>query len=166
MEQLDDDYKALEKETPMGFGRRPRKLLAFSNFKATEFRLLLVHTAPAILSKYISDGKMLHLNLLNSATRYLSSGEYCFSKNADARKLLGIYVDGMKNLYGEHNLIHNVHNLLHSPDDVLLHGTLDSYAAWKFGNHFRSLRKKCSLRQSGSSPDHQQIERTGSSDHV
>ncbi|KAJ8684724.1 hypothetical protein QAD02_020517 [Eretmocerus hayati] len=141
MQQLDDDYEAFKKWTPMEFGRKPRKFVEFPYFKATEFRLLSLYTAPVIFSKYINDEKMLHFNLLNLATRYLSCEEYCFSKNADARELLGVYVDGMKNLYGEHNLIYNVHNLLHSPDDVLLHGTLDSYAAWKFENHFRFLRK-------------------------
>ncbi|KAJ8666152.1 hypothetical protein QAD02_007814 [Eretmocerus hayati] len=141
MQQLDDDYKAFKKWTPMEFGRKPRKFVEFPYFKATEFRLLLLYTAPVIFSKYINDEKMLHFNLLDLATRYLSCEEYCSSKNADARELLGVYVDGMKNLYGEHNLIYNVHNLLHSPDDVLLHGTLDSYAAWKFENHFRFLRK-------------------------
>ncbi|KAJ8666018.1 hypothetical protein QAD02_007680 [Eretmocerus hayati] len=108
-------------------------------WKETE-RICRIPSAPVIFSKYINDEKMFHFNLLNLATRYLRSKEYCFSKNADARELLGIHVDGMKDLYGEHNLIYNVHNLLHSSDDFLL-GPLDSYAAWKFENHFRFLRK-------------------------
>ncbi|KAJ8674294.1 hypothetical protein QAD02_005556 [Eretmocerus hayati] len=141
MNELDTDYKNFKKWTPMEFGRGPRKFAEFPYFKATEFRLLVLYTGPVIFSKYINSEKMLHFNLLNLAARYLSSKEYCFTKNSDAKELLIRYVDQMKTQYGEHNLIYNVHNLIHSPDDVMLHGTLDSYAAWIFENHLRFVRK-------------------------
>ncbi|KAJ8685055.1 hypothetical protein QAD02_020848 [Eretmocerus hayati] len=141
MEELDADYVSLKKWTPMEFGRKPRKLKDYPHFKATEYRLLALYTGPVVFSKYINDEKMLHFNRLNLAARYLSTEEYCISKNADAKDLLVTYVDQMRILYGDHNLIFNVHNLIHSPDDVLLHGTLDSYAAWKFENQLRFVRR-------------------------
>ncbi|KAJ8675847.1 hypothetical protein QAD02_011633 [Eretmocerus hayati] len=125
----------------MEFGRGPRKFIEYPYFKATEFCLLLLYRASVIFSKYINPEKMLHFNLLHLAARYLSSEEYCFTKNSDAKELLIMYVNEMRNQYGEHNLIPNVHNLIHSPDVVMLHGTLDSYAAWKYENHLRFVRK-------------------------
>ncbi|KAJ8678454.1 hypothetical protein QAD02_014241 [Eretmocerus hayati] len=141
MNELDADYKSFKKWTPMEFGRGPRKFIEYPYFKATEFRLPLLYTAPVIFSRYINPEGMLHFNLLHLAARYLSSEEYCFTKNSDAKELLIMYVNEMRNQYGEHNIIHNVHNLIHSPDDVMLHGFLDSYAAWKYENHLRFVRK-------------------------
>ncbi|KAJ8678455.1 hypothetical protein QAD02_014242 [Eretmocerus hayati] len=141
MNELDADYKSFKKWTPMEFGRGPRKFIEYPYFKATEFRLLLPYTAPVIFSKYLNPEGMLHFNLLHLAARYLSSEEYCFTKNSDAKELLIMYVHEMRNQYGEHNLIYNVRNLIHSPDDVMLHGTLDSYAAWKYENRLRFVRK-------------------------
>ncbi|KAJ8677600.1 hypothetical protein QAD02_013387 [Eretmocerus hayati] len=138
---LDTDYKNLKKWTPMEFERGPKKFAEFPYLKATEFRLLVLYTGPSIFSEYINSERMFHFNLLNSAARYLSSKEYCFTKNPDGKELLITYVDQMKTQYGEHSLIYNVHNLIHSPDDVMLRGPSDSYAAWIFKNRLRFVRK-------------------------
>ncbi|KAJ8682830.1 hypothetical protein QAD02_018625 [Eretmocerus hayati] len=141
VEELNKDYVSLKQWTPMEFVRKPRKLTDYPHFKATEFRMIVLYTGTVIFSKYINDEKMLHFNLFSLAARYLSSEEYCVSKNSDAKDLLTVYVEQMEILYGAHNIIFNVHNLIHSPDDVLLHGTLDSYGAWLFENQLRFVRK-------------------------
>ncbi|KAJ8666662.1 hypothetical protein QAD02_008324 [Eretmocerus hayati] len=141
MKQLDDDYSSLKNWTPMEFGRKPRDFSEFSHFEAVEHRMIVLYTGPVIFSKYIQDEKILHFNLLNLASCYLTSGETCISKNADAKELMILYVDEMRELYGDHNIIYCVHNCIHLPDDVLRHSSLDSFSAFTFENHLRFVRK-------------------------
>lgn len=44
-------------------------------------------------------------------------------------------------LYGNDQVSHNVHNLLHICDDVARFGTLDQFSAFRFENYLQSLKK-------------------------
>ncbi|KAJ8673033.1 hypothetical protein QAD02_004294 [Eretmocerus hayati] len=141
LKELNQDYESLKKWTPMEFGRKPRSFKDFVHFKAEEFRTLDLYTASIVFSKYMNEVSMKHFNKFSLAIRYLTSEEYCYTKNADAKALLKEYVVELIFLYGVHNIIYNAHNNLHLPDEVMRHGPLDSFSAWRYENHLRFVRK-------------------------
>lgn len=58
-----------------------------------------------------------------------------------AQHVLNHFVQSFKILYGEHRVSHNVHNLIHMPDDVRNFGVLDFFSAFKFENFMQYLKK-------------------------
>lgn len=50
-------------------------------------------------------------------------------------------------LFGPQFIVHNVHNLIHLPDDVVNHGPLDSFSAFSFENKLQILKNL--IRKSG-----------------
>lgn len=58
-----------------------------------------------------------------------------------AQQLLNHFVENFKILYSEHKVSHNVHNLIHMPDDVKNFNVLDSFSAFKFENFMQYLKR-------------------------
>lgn len=54
------------------------------------------------------------------------------------------FIEGCANIYGNHSIVSNVHNLTHVVDDVKLFGNLNTISAYPFENrlHFLKLRLK------------------------
>lgn len=44
-------------------------------------------------------------------------------------------------LYGETNIVYNIHNLIHLSHDVKIYGSLDTFSAFPFENHMRILKR-------------------------
>lgn len=57
------------------------------------------------------------------------------------QQLLNHFVESFKILYGEHKVSHNVHSLIHMPNDIKNFGVLDSFSAFKFENFMQYLKK-------------------------
>lgn len=66
------------------------------------------------------------------------------SKNQNllyAQQLLQHFVKSFAVLYGEENVSHNVHNLLHLTDDVHNFGSIENFSAFHFENHMMFIKK-------------------------
>ena len=126
---------------PMEFARRPRSLDEVHRWKALEFRLLLLHLGPVILSDFLSPEIMKHFNCLHCATRILCDPKDCIKKNPYAKEFLVYFVDQFKILYGETTMIYNVHNSIHISNDVLLYKNLDAFSAFLFENYLQGLKR-------------------------
>ena len=127
---------------PLEFARKTRSLKQLAQYKATEFRLLLLYVLPVVLCllpHQIYD----HFLLLHCGIRILCCPQLV--KNPAnvqfARTLLVNFVTSSKSLYGEAFLVYNVHNLIHLADEVLRFGPLDVFSCAPFENQIGILTR-------------------------
>ena len=113
----------------------------FSHFKATEFRQLLLYTAPAVLQNVLSEEYYEHFMLLHFVMRLLSLQNIPDSTYVWCQEALESYVCLCEELYGEQFLSYNVHGLLHVVDDVARLGPLETYSAFCYENNMPEFRK-------------------------
>lgn len=71
----------------------------------------------------------------------MTDPELCVKSSSIAKKCLVTFVKGFVEIYGEHFVSANVHGLIHLADEALLHGALDSFAAFKFESFFGKVQK-------------------------
>lgn len=125
---------------PSDMSRKPRSLSDIDRWKATEFRLLLLYTGPAVLRSRIPKPLMDNFLTLHCAVTILCSPLFCTEHLEYAEKLMRHFVETYITLYGRHAVSHNVHGLIHVANDVRAHGSLHSYSAFPFENYMRKLK--------------------------
>lgn len=130
----------LAKDIPLEFNRKPRSLTDIKRWKATGFRQLLFYTGPIIFKKYSNGDFYLNFLCLHVALSILSNQRYN-SLLSYASELLKYFVKTFQRLYGIIITSHNVHNSLHLPNDVELHGPLDYFNTFEFENFLQSILK-------------------------
>jgi len=81
--------------------------------------------------------------LLSVAIRILLSKSFCNHSNMIdfAAELLKVFVKNFGELYGEENIIYNVHSLIHLADDARKYGPLDNVSSFPFENYLGQLKK-------------------------
>lgn len=124
------------------FQRKPRSLDDFERFKATELRLFLLYLGPLVLKNGLPKRFYDHFIKFHFAVRILCDPNDCYQNNELAKQLLIDFVNEFFELYGEHTITFNVHNLIHIADDVKNLGHLDNYSAFKFENYMQILKKR------------------------
>lgn len=130
---IDQAYCNMASFIPEEFARKPRTLTEICRWKATEFRLFLLYASPMILRFILNGNELYHVNILNCAVRILCDPIQCIKNNEYAHRLLINFVAKMRTLYGELNIIYNVHNLVHLARYVLLlDGLLDTFSCFPF----------------------------------
>lgn len=80
-----------------------------------------------------------HLAQLVDGTHILCSENIAFNKIEEAKVLLSSFVEQFEELYGEKNMVHNVHLLTHLPECVRLNGPLYTYSNYCFEDHIGHL---------------------------
>lgn len=153
IEELNCRMVASSKYVCAEFARKPRSLKEIDNFKATEFRTILLYVGPIILKGILSKQLYSHFLLFHCAIRILSSNNAASVEwNQLAKSLLHTFVSKSAELYGNQFLVYNVHSLIHLADDCLKYGKLDNFSAFPFENEMQRLKrllrnKKLSLQQ-------------------
>ena len=99
------------------FQRRGRPIEMLGRWKATELRLFLLYAGPLVLQDLISEESYNHFLLLHFALSLLVSPSINSQHSQFAKSLLEHFVDSFGKLYGEEQLIFNVHSLIHLADD-------------------------------------------------
>lgn len=134
--------------TPMEFQRKPRSILYYRQWKATEFRMLLFYSGPVALKDILSPEVYNNFLTIHVAASILSSSYLSsISSYIDyAQELIEHFVKTFKIIYGAHNVSHNVHSLLHITEDVKQFGPLDIFSTFKFENYMTQIKKL--IRQS------------------
>lgn len=112
--------------------RKPRSLFKLGDFKANEFRSLLLYYLPIALvdlhhSKYVK-----HFRLLSSATYILSREKISLEDIEMANLKLNTFVDQFEDLYDKSSVTMNVHLLRHLPLAVSNLGPLWTQSAYGF----------------------------------
>lgn len=142
VENISNKMKLLSPQITFEFKRKPRSLNNFEKFKATEFRLFLLYIGPIVLKGDLPSVYYNHFLKFHCAVRILSDPDDCKKNNKLGKQLLTDFVKQFSELYGDHTITFNVHNLIHVADDVLEMGHLDNYSAFKFENHMQVLKKR------------------------
>ncbi|KAM7286796.1 uncharacterized protein ISCGN_003897 [Ixodes scapularis] len=125
---------------PSDMSRKPRSLSDIDRWKASEFRLLVLYTGPAVLRSRIPKPLMDNFMTLHCAVTILCSPLLCREHLGYAERLLRHFVETYITLYGRHAVSHNVHGLIHVASDVRVHGPLHNYSAFPFENYMRKLK--------------------------
>jgi len=141
IERLSKDLVSLHKFIPVEFVRKPRGINELDRWKATEFRIFLLYIGPIVLKKYLNVDYFKHFCALHCAIRILCHPKDCLHNNMYANELLIYFVKTFKILYGEDNIVYNVHNLIHICKDVKKYGSLDTFSAFPFENYMKALKK-------------------------
>ncbi len=139
--QMSTEISQLAKYTPKEFQRRPRRIdKELAHFKATEFRLFLLYLGPYLFKKYLPTPLYHHFLLLHFSIYVLSSEKLSISLLAQANHCLQLFVSQVIPLFGKFNMTYNMHILLHLPEFVQKHGTLNNFATFEFENLLSCLK--------------------------
>ncbi|EZA62198.1 hypothetical protein X777_02824 [Ooceraea biroi] len=101
---------------PVEFCRKSRPLDYLKQWKATEYRQILLYTGPAVLQEILSSDLYHDFRTVHIAIRILCCENLCKD-------------------YLKHN------GLIHLCDDVRIHGTLDLFSAFKYENFLQEIKK-------------------------
>lgn len=140
-----DHLLCIKNYIPVEFVRLPRSLKEVDRFKATEFRQLLLYTGPIVFKNILPKSKYMHFMAFHCAIRILCSPDLYLTHNNFANDLLKYFVEHFSKIYGDEFISHNVHNLIHLSSDCLIHGTLDTFSAFKYENYLYGLKKTVKL---------------------
>ena len=133
IDSFNERMDMFKKRCTSDFQRRGRKLELLGRWKATEFRLFLLYAGPIVLKGLVTEEKLNHFLKLHTALTLLLSPSIDSQQTELARVLLKDFVLQMSEIYGEENLIFNVHSIIHLPDDCdYFEAPLDVFACFVF----------------------------------
>lgn len=115
--------------------RKPRDLSKMKKYKANEIRTLLLYYLPVCLRNILHSDHLKHFLLLSSAIYALSKTSITRNDIEICRSKLILFVRDFEKFYGQHNMVMNVHLLLHLADDVQNNGPLWAQSAFAYENY-------------------------------
>lgn len=137
-----------ECKLPAEFHRVVRGLTDLTHWKGTEYRTFLHYVGIVVLKDHLTNEAYGHFLLLFCAATICTSKEY-FRMLPIAHQMLLQYVEIFGELYGEHHINSNVHNLSHVVDDVQRFGELDTFSTYPFETLLGKIKR---LLRNGSRP--------------
>lgn len=99
------------------FGRKPKSLRYARMWKATEYRQFLCYTGLVALKSKLRPDLYNHFISLHVPVRIICCEKLHFLLPY-TQQLLEHYVISFAKLYERHNVLHNVHGLIHLVEDV------------------------------------------------
>ncbi|XP_032457916.1 uncharacterized protein LOC103317700 isoform X1 [Nasonia vitripennis] len=140
---LDNRLEHVKNFCPSDFARKPVNILRHGQFKATEYRQILLYSGPVIFRGLMNPAMYKHFILLSTAIRILANPVVSMESIDFAEKCIKLFVETASDVYGIEFLSYNVHTLLHLPDDVKRYGPLDNFSAFPYENNMSFCRKLC-----------------------
>lgn len=145
VEIISQNILEFKKSFPNEFARRPRGLAEVKRWKATEFRVFLLYLGPIVLKDVLP--KKMYNNFMDFHVSIYILRHITLHDNKQkmikyANDLLMYFIKIFSELYGDENISHNIHNLLHISPDVQRHGAIDDFSSYKFENYLQILKKK------------------------
>lgn len=131
-------------EMPFEIHRAVRDLNSLHYWKGTEFRTFLLYVGIIVLKDVLIAEEYSHFKLLVCAVIYCSSEHYKRAVNNSiiVDELIGDYIEQYIEIYGEHTISSNIHNLAHLLNDVRRFGGLNSISTYSFENCLRVMKLK------------------------
>lgn len=140
--EISDRFINFKTFMPRDFQRRPRSLNEIDNFKATEFRTIMLYTGPVALKNVLPEKYYIHFLYFHCAMFILLSANADDPEwNALARRLLTKFILQCRVVYDSNFMVYNVHGLSHIHEDALNFGQLDNISAFGFENFMQQLKK-------------------------
>ncbi|XP_077505009.1 uncharacterized protein LOC144114879 [Amblyomma americanum] len=139
---LNDKLREAATAFPKYFQRKPRGTEELDRWKATEFRTFLLYLGPVLLKSILPDELYKHFLYLHVSVRVLASPQHHRDLNQFAHDLLRYFVQEFGRLYGQKQLVYNVHTLAHLAEQCLEHGTVDEFSAFPFESYLGKVKKR------------------------
>lgn len=121
--------------------RKPRSLDQRKQFKASEFRSLLLYYMPVCLPGFVSNEYVNHVRMLSAAVYTLLKAEIAYDEVDQAEKILHQFVKQHQVLFGEESMVMVVHLLKHLANSVRKLGPLWCHSAFAFERNNGCLLK-------------------------
>lgn len=112
--------------------RKPRSIFNRGEFKANEYRGLLLYYLPVTLPDLLKTKYLQHFQLLSSSIYILLQRCISMSEFELAKSRLIEFVKNFETLYGKENITMNTHMIKHIPTAVENNGPLWSYSLFGF----------------------------------
>lgn len=141
IDDISNHLKSLNHSAPKEFVRRPRGLEEILNWKATEYRQVLLYTGIFIFKDKIPVELYNEFLLLHCSCRLLSTEKNLIENIQLAENMLKEFVQKFSVLFGENSISHNIHSLLHLSENVKEFGILQKCSAYDFENYLQILKK-------------------------
>lgn len=136
---ISEHLALIKKYTPVDFVRRCDDIEFVAQWKATQYRQFLLYQAILVLKKKVPTPVYNMFLYLSLGIRILCSNKKdLYSK---ANKFLKKFIKMFIEIYGEKYCNHNIHGLSHLYVDVLNHGPLDRFSAFRFENYMQQIKK-------------------------
>lgn len=135
------DRKILMIRPTMSIVRKPRSLSQRSNYKASEYRSMLLYYLPVCLPGFLPNVYVKHVRIFSAAI-YILLQKTITSEEVDrAEQMLDLFVKQHQELFGEQNMVMVVHLLTHLAESVRRLGPLWSHSAFPFERNNGCLLK-------------------------
>lgn len=121
--------------------RKPRSFNQQANFKASEYRSMLLYYLPICLPGSVPHKYVQHVRLLSAAIYKLLQTNISFEDLVSAEDWLSSFVLQHQNLFGKESMVMVVHMLKHLADSVRHLGPLWSHSAFPFERNNGCLLK-------------------------
>ena len=141
MRQIESQLSASTACLPLDFPRKCSSLQLHERWKATEGRQFLLYVGPVALRHALPPKMYENFMVLSSCIYVLSHPIYCRSMLSFVRPLIVRFIRQFKKLYGEDEVVYNVHVLSHLCDDVEKYGPLNKFWAFPFETFMRSIKR-------------------------
>ena len=139
----DEISKRIEKinETvPNDFQRKLRSLTFILRYKASELRSFLLYYGPIVLKNILRSDLYQNFMKLHVAIKICVNQKF-YKMNTLTEKLIDEFILEMAEIYGEHEIVHNVHALHHIPKECEARGVLDNFSCFEFENNMSLIKK-------------------------
>lgn len=127
-------------KVPREINRPPRGLEELSHWKGTEYRTFLMYVGIVALKDHVSFEVYQHFLLLFCAITICESNHFSHMLPL-AKMMLNDYLEQFRDIYGEHYITSNFHNLTHLVDDVMKFGVLQSFSSYPFESMLGHLKR-------------------------
>ncbi|KAL1443321.1 hypothetical protein MTO96_007530 [Rhipicephalus appendiculatus] len=139
--KLNDCLRECANAFPSYLQRKPRGTEELDRWKATEFHTFLLYVGPVVLKSVLPASQYEHFLMFHVAITILASAQYHVEYNQFASDLLRYFVQQFRKLYGDKQLVYNMHTLSHLAEQCLVHGPLDDFSAFSFESHLGKIKK-------------------------
>lgn len=112
--------------------RKPRSLDERSNFKASEYRFLLLYYLPVCLSGLVQNMYVQHFRRLSAGVYILLQSTISKDEVNEAEKMLHRFVKDHQDFFGKQSMVMNIHLLKHLAESVRQLGPLWCHSAFPF----------------------------------
>lgn len=126
------NLRVLQIKPPSYLSRRPRPIKYLKQYKASEFRSMLLYFLPIILDRLLPNKYIQHFCLLSSSIYTLLKPAISNEDLMNAEKKLNTFVKLYQEYYGKACMTMNVHSLLHLAQFVRNFGPLWTFSMLPF----------------------------------
>lgn len=139
--QISAKLICLRHHIPSEFARRPRGFSEIDRWKATEFRQFLLYSGPIVLHKLINETMYKNFMLLSVGLHILLNSHLVALYSDYSNDLMKAFVKHFGEIYGNNQLVYNVHGLIHLAADAKKFGSLDNISSFPFENYLKKVKK-------------------------